>query len=352
MHKYYYFITLTIVLVNSIAQAHDLGEKILVTGGAGFIGSHVVEELLKRGDRVIIIDNLCDYYNPALKKLNLERVLKLDPNKRLTCYQEDITDMQALTKIFESERPTKICHLAAYAGVSPSIRSPEKYIKNNILGTFNLLEMAKIFGIKHFVLASSSSVYGDTTQAPFEETSIVDKPCSPYAATKSACELIAYTYHHLYNFSCSCLRFFTVYGPHGRPDMAPFKFMNAIYNGEPIMQFGDGSSLRDFTYIDDIVDGVLRALDKPFAFEIFNLGRGEPVRLKDFIKEIEKVVKKKAIIIKKENQAGDVQTTHASIKKAQEMLGFKPKVSLSKGLQLMYKWYVEEYLLIKQNKSL
>ncbi len=351
----YYLLSIIVLLAYAFYTmphfgAHQLevqgssNEKILLTGGAGFIGSHVAEALLDRGDRVIIVDNLSDYYDPELKRRNLENIAHQDKNHHVCFYRTDITDLESLRAIFENEQPTIVCHLAACAGISPSIKDPELYIKNNILGTFNLLEMTRTFGIKHFVFASSSSVYGASNKIPFEECDIVDKPCSPYAATKRACELLAYTYHHLYRFSCNGLRFFTVYGPRGRPDMAPFKFMDAIYKGVPINQHGDGSSMRDYTYIDDIVDGVVKAIDHRFSFEIFNLGRGEPVSLKDFVKLIEMVVHKDAHIIEIENQAGDVYATHASINKAKVMLGFEPKISLYEGIKCMYQWYANEYI--------
>jgi UDP-glucuronate 4-epimerase len=226
----------------------------------------------------------------------------------------------------------------------PSIENPALYIETNIKGTFNIFEVAKTFGIKHCVIASSSSVYGETKFVPFTETDPADRPYSPYAATKRATELFAYNYYHLYDISCSCLRFFTVYGPRGRMDMAPFKFLNSIYNDKTITMYSDGSSMRDYTYIDDIVDGVIRAIDIPCGFEIFNLGRGEPILLKDFIATIEQVVGKKAKIVQKEAFAGDVPLTYTDISHAKEKLGYQSKTSLFEGISRTYAWYKKEYL--------
>ncbi len=338
-----------LLVLSSISQI-NAEKRILVAGGAGFIGSQVAAVLLERGDSVTIIDSLNDYYDPMLKQHNLSIVQQKDKYNRLHIYHEDICNKQQLHEIFEREHPEVVFHCAAYAGVRPSIQRPELYLKTNIMGTFNLLEMAKIFKVQNFVFASSSSVYGETSNVPFEEIDVADRPCSPYAATKRAGELLVYTYHHLYNFPCTCLRFFTVYGPRGRVDMAPFKFLDAIHKGKPIIQYGDGQRMRDFTYIDDLVDGIINAIDKPFDFEVFNLGGGNPITLQNFIRTIEKVTHKKATIIMEDVPPGDVRLTHASIKKAQTMLGYNPQMPFNEGIKKTYYWYLNEYLPLTQGK--
>ena len=292
-------------------------QKILVTGGAGFIGSHLVESLLDRGDYVIVVDKLTDYTSVETKKNNLNLIQKKN-SENLSIYLTDICNEQELEKIFQKEAPNLICHLAGYAGVTFSVENPDIYIENNIVGTHNILKMAKKFNIKHCVIASSSSVYGQDSAVPFCENAQADKPCSPYAATKRTIELLAYTYHHLYHFSCTCLRFFTVYGPRGRTDMAPFKFLDLIYHEKPISLFGSDDRMRDFTYIDDIITGIVSALDKPLGFEIINLGNNNPITLKEFILTIENITGKKAKIIKKEIPPGDVHRTHADFLKPKD----------------------------------
>jgi len=237
--------------------------------------------------------------------------------------------------LFQTEKFDSICHLAARAGVRPSIEDPLIYVHSNVKGTTLLLELTKLYlpQIKHFVFASSSSVYGDNNKIPFEETDLVEQPVSPYAATKRMCELISYTYYNLYKIPIAALRFFTVYGPRGRPDMAPYIFINKIMNDEEIIQYGDGSSERDYTYIDDIVDVVIRSLDKPLGFQIYNLGRGHPIALKDFIALIEKLLNKKAKIKVMPVQLGDVPRTYASVDKANKLLGFDPKFSTEEGIK-------------------
>jgi len=331
-----------LMLVTSINYAAD---TILLTGGAGFIGSHTAIALLQRDYRVIIVDNLNDYYDPALKRAHLARIQTYDPTGEKLCFYEvDICDKNALAAVWQKEKPSLVCHLAAYAGVPVSVSNPGPYLNTNILGMLNLLELAKEYPVKNFVFASSSSVYGNTARAPFQESESADMPCSPYAMSKRASEMLAYTYHHLHNIPCTGLRFFTVYGPYGRTDMAPFMFMQKIYNDQPIQVFGDANiRMRDFTYVDDIVDGIIKAIEKPHNFEIFNLGRGNPVTLQEFISTIERIVQKKAIIIKKRVPAGDVDATYADISKAERMLNYHPTVSLEEGMQRMFTWYMNEY---------
>ncbi len=324
-------------------------KKIVITGGAGFIGSNVAEQLLKRGDSVVVIDNINNYYDEALKYKNLADIAQIGTSKTLQIYKTDICDVEGLNIIFEKEKPDVICHLAARAGVRSSIKDPMLYLKTNIIGTLNMLEMARKYGINHVVIASSSSVYGDRKKVPFQEDQRADKQSSPYGMSKKATELLAYTYYHLHGISSTCLRFFTVYGPHGRVDMAPFIFLDVIHRGKTIKLCGDGSIVRDFTYITDIVDGIIRAIDKPLGYEVLNLGRGEPITLNKFIAAIEKVVNKKAKIQHIPVFATDVSITHADISKARRLLGYNPKVSVEDGMQYMYEWYCANYDLFPKN---
>ncbi len=320
--------------------------SLLVTGCAGFIGSHTTQALLKKGYNVIGVDNLNDYYNPDWKKQNLAK-FKDETNFTFHCL--DITDQASLEKLFkqasEEKNPiSKIIHFAARAGMRISIKQPLLYSKVNIEGTLNLLELARQFEVPHFIFASSSSVYGNQKKVPFSETDPVNQPVSPYSATKKAGEMLCHTYAHLYGINTSCLRFFTVYGPAGRPDMAPYLFTEAILKNKPIKKFGDGSTRRDYTYIDDIVNGVVSAVEHLFPFEIFNLGNNHPVSLNEFIAEIENATGKKAVIQQEPMQAGDVKQTYAGIDKAKKMLGFEPKTSLKEGLKRFVKWYKAERL--------
>jgi UDP-glucuronate 4-epimerase len=310
--------------------------KILVTGCAGFIGSHVCEALLQRGDSVIGIDNLNDYYNINFKKQNLG-ILKKYPG--FVFYKHDICDYNAMKKIFEKEKPGKIVHLAARAGVRPSIEQPLLYEEVNVKGTLNLLELCRHYNIKHFIFASSSSVYGNLKKTLFSEKDDVNNPISPYAATKKAAELLCHTYHHLFNMKITCLRFFTVYGPRGRPDMAPYKFTQRIIEGKPLQKFGNGKSKRDYTFIADIVSGVISAIDKELEFEIINLGNNKPVELNNFISILEKIIGKKAVIEQMPMQPGDVEVTYADIRKARKLLGYKPVTSFEQGMKEFVEWY-------------
>lgn len=307
----------------------------LVTGGAGFIGSHVCENLLGNSFKVICIDDFNDYYDPKIKENNIKPFLQ---NKNFKLYRNDITDLQKLKRIFQENKIDAILHLAARAGVRASIENPLIYVKTNAEGTLNLLEMAKKFKVKKFVFASSSSVYG-LTKVPFSENSELN-PISPYAATKISAELLCKTYHNLYKIPTVCLRLFTVYGPRGRPDMAPYKFMKLILEGKEIPLYGDGSSKRDYTYVSDIIDGIMLSLEKDFAFEIINLGNSSPVELKKFISILEKHIGKKAKIKQLEEQKGDMPITYANISKAKRLLGFKPKTSLELGIKKMVAWYL------------
>lgn len=324
-------------------------KRVLVTGGAGFIGSSVAEFLLKRGDNVVIVDEMNDYYDVRIKEANLALLRDLCPDEgRLAIYRGDICDDALMLDIFEKERPEWVCHMAARAGVRPSIADPFVYIHSNIKGTTHLMELSHKFGVKNFVFASSSSVYGGSKSTFFSEEESVDNPVSPYAASKKACELLAYTYHHLYNLNISALRFFTVYGPRGRPDMAPFKFIDRVSRGLEIQQFGDGSSSRDYTYISDIVNGIVRAVDRPHKYEVFNLGKGNGTSLKEFIDLVQKHTGKKAIIKVMPDQPGDVPYTCADVGKAFELLGYKACIPFDEGIRRTVEWYEEAY----RNKTL
>lgn len=316
------------------------GKKtVLVTGGAGFIGSHVADALLSRGDSVVILDELNNYYDPNLKDDNLSYLRSIHGASSLTFVKGDICDEELLDRVFEDYKVDHVCHLAARAGVRPSIEDPQIYIHSNIRGTTALLMAAAKHGVKNFVYASSSSVYGGSKSTFFSEEEAVDMPVSPYAASKKACELIAHTYSHLYNLPCTGLRFFTVFGERGRPDMAPYKFVDRISRGEPMQQFGDGSSSRDYTYISDIVDGVVRSIDRPYKYQVFNLGKGSGTTLKDFISIVEKYTGKKANKTILPDQPGDVPRTCASTEKATALLGYEAKVPFDEGIRRTVLWY-------------
>jgi len=327
----------------TIVEPHVGYKKVLVTGGAGFIGSHVAQYLLDRGDDVVIIDEVNDYYDTTLKRKNLQLLRAQYDDSRLVIVEGDICDKALMESIFQDHAPQWVCHMAARAGVRPSIQDPHVYIHSNISGTTTLLELAAQYKVQNFVFASSSSVYGGSKETYFSEEHVVDHPVSPYAASKKACELLAYTYHHLYNIKCTALRFFTVYGPRGRPDMAPFKFIQRVATGTTLQQYGDGSSSRDYTYIDDIVDGVVRAVDRPYDYQIFNLGKGDGTSLRDFIGLVQKHVGRKANIEVLPDQPGDVPYTCADVTKATDLLGYKSQVTFEEGIRRTVAWYKQEY---------
>jgi len=312
--------------------------RFLVTGGAGFIGSSVVDRLLERGDEVVCLDNFDEFYSPGIKRRNIKGALG---HKGFKLIEGDIRDFSLLEKLFAAEGIDMIFHPAARAGVRPSIVDPLLYEDVNIKGTMNLLEMATKHKVKGFIFASSSSVYGKNIKVPFSEEDRVDNPISPYAATKKACELICYTYHHLHGLNVSALRFFTVYGPRQRPEMAIHKFTRLIDNGRPVPLFGDGLSKRDYTYIDDIVDGVLKAADKNVPYGIFNIGESQTTELRELIGLIEKNLGKKAIIESHPDQPGDVPITYADITRAKEVLGYNPTTKVSDGVKKFVEWYIE-----------
>jgi UDP-glucuronate 4-epimerase len=309
---------------------------ILVTGAAGFIGSHVTQALLARGERVIGLDNLNDYYAPARKRANLAEI-GASPAFRFV--EGDIRDGAALRALFAAEQPGAIIHLAAMPGIPYSMKNPLLYEDVNTRGTLNLLEMAREFAAGKFVLASTSSIYGDTDKIPFVETDPTDKPLAPYPATKKACEVLAYTYHHLYGLRCAVLRFFNVYGPRGRPDMTPFKFTEAIVNEREFTLYDAGRPRRDWTFVGDIVSGILAAAEADLGYEIFNLGRGEPVTMYDFVAVLEKLIGKPARWKDAPLPPTDLAVTFADASKAQRVLGYSPQVSVEEGLARFWAWY-------------
>jgi len=311
--------------------------KILITGAAGFIGSHLCEALVKEHE-IVGLDNFCDYYDIKIKRNNLKELARYD---NFQIIKADIRDKNELEDIFSQHKFDLIIHLAAMAGVRPSIIDPVLYTEVNINGTVNMLEQCKKHGINKFIFASSSSVYGNNKKVPFTEADSVDFPISPYAATKKAGELICHTYHHLENISMVILRFFTVYGPRQRPDLAIHKFARKIIADEVIQVFGNGSTKRDYTYIDDIIDGILRSVDfmnENYCFEIFNLGEGKTISLSRMIKTIENTLGKTAQKEILQLQSGDVDQTFADISKANRLLGYNPKTKFKTGIEKFIDW--------------
>lgn len=321
------------------------GKTVLVTGGAGFIGSHTCEALLKTGRDVITVDNFNDYYDPEYKRENIRAVERTAAaeNRSFRVCEGDIRDPGFLRGVFGLARPGAVIHLAACAGVRPSILDPRLYTEVNINGTVNILECLREFGVREYLFASSSSVYGNNRKVPFSETDPVDRPISPYAATKKAGELLSHTYHHLYGIRTACLRFFTVYGPRQRPDLAIYKFTRLLTEGRPIPFYGDGSTRRDYTFIGDIVDGVLKALDwagrAEAGFDIFNLGESNTVSLTRMIETIEGCLGKKAALDRQPDQPGDVAVTYADIRHAREVLGYRPHTDFREGIGTFVEWY-------------
>ncbi len=314
--------------------------NILVTGGAGFIGSHLVERLVADElCEVSIVDNFNRFYAPEIKRRNVENFLAL-PNFYL--YEADICESAEMRQIFAARKFDAIVHLAAWAGVRPSLENPALYVKTNVDGTLNLLELAKEFGVRQFIFGSSSSVYGVNCQVPFTENDKIARPISPYAATKAAGELLCHTYAHLYDIRAVCLRFFTVYGARQRPDLAIHKFSQLIWQNKPIAMFGDGTTRRDYTYIDDIVSGVCAAINYDrTAYEVINLGESQTIELKRLIELLEISLGKKAIIEQHEMQPGDVPLTFADISKAKKLLNYNPQTKIEDGIPKFTRWFLE-----------
>ena len=310
-------------------------DKVLITGGAGFIGSTLAEKLINENIKIIVIDNFNDYYSPQLKEENIKSVID-NPNYKL--YRGDICDRSLVKDIFKKNKIDCVVHIAARAGVRPSLEYPLEYVRSNIDGTINILENMKNNNVNKIVFASSSSVYGNCTAEKFSEDLKVTEPISPYAATKSACEQFLYTYSKLYDIQAICLRFFTVYGPKQRPDLAIRKFIELIEKDKPIPVYGDGTTMRDYTYIDDIVDGIIKAMNyTKTQYEIINLGGGSPITLNQMIETIEKTLNKKAIINRLPMQLGDVNKTVSDITKAKKLLGYEPKTNFKEGIKKIIK---------------
>lgn len=310
----------------------------LVTGGAGFIGSHVAEHLLAAGHEVTVFDDLNPFYDPAIKRATLQ-VLERSGNGRFRFVQGDLVERASLDALFAGERIDQVIHLAARAGVRPSLQEPALYQRVNVEGTVNLLEAGRMAGVGKFILASSSSVYGVNAKVPFSEDDPIFQAISPYASSKLACEALGHTYHHVYGLDVVMLRFFTVYGPRQRPDLAIHKFARLIDSGRPVPVFGDGSTARDYTYVDDIVSGVLACTRRQFGFGIYNLGESQTVTLSELIALLEQALGRKAVLDRQPLQPGDVPITYADISKARRDLGYDPRTKIAEGIPRFVEWF-------------
>lgn len=314
-----------------------MDKTILVTGAAGFIGSHAAQRLMEKGYRVVGVDNFSDFYDRSWKEMNLKSI----KGDKIDVEEIDITSGDEIAKLVRLVRPWGIIHLAAMAGVRPSIEQPAYYAKVNVEGTTHLLQAAVKTGVQKFAFASSSSVYGNAPKVPFSEDDNVEHPISPYAATKRAGELVCYTFWHLYKLPIASLRFFTVYGPRQRPDLAIHKFTRLISAGKPVPFFGDGTTSRDYTYVDDTVSGIIAAIERVQEFRIYNLGGSHPVSLNELIAELERAIGKKAILDRKPAQPGDVERTFADLTRSKAELGYEPQISLAEGLKRFVAWFNE-----------
>jgi UDP-glucuronate 4-epimerase len=312
--------------------------SVLITGGAGFIGSHVASHLLDQGERVIIVDNFNDFYDPAIKRRN---VLDLKARGSLDVRELDILDTEGLRRAFDEARPQVVIHLAAWAGVRPSLERPALYSSVNVTGTVHLLELAREFRVPSFIFGSSSSVYGGSRKVPFTEDDPADNPVSPYAVTKRAGELLCRTYSHNFGLNITCLRFFTVYGPRQRPEMAIHKFARLIWEGREVPVFGDGSSRRDYTYVDDIVQGILSSVRVNPRFAVINLGESQTVSLLELVRLLEGVLGRKARLRFLPEQAGDMAITYADISRARELLAYSPSTPVQEGIRRFAEWFVQ-----------
>lgn len=311
--------------------------KVLVTGAAGFIGSNLSQKFLARGDEVVGIDNVNSYYSTTLKEMNIAR---LEKNDRFRLIREDIRNREAVLNIFEEEKFDAVVHLAALAGVRNAVKYPDLYIEVDYNGTLNLMDGARFTDVENFVFASTSSVYGKTKQIPFIETDPCDRPLQPYSAAKRGAEMLGFTYHHLYGLNFTVCRFFTVYGPNGRPDMMAFLVADSIKYGREIPLYNNGEMYRDWTFVDDITQGLVLATDKPLGYEILNIGRGEPTYLKTFIEIIEELAGSKANLVNKPMLKADIVRTYADISKAQRLIGYDPQMSVVDGIHAFWEWYV------------
>ncbi len=314
--------------------------KVLVTGAAGFIGSHLAKKFAARGDEVIGIDNFNDIvYDSERKRVRAAQLAEL-PN--FTMVEEDIRNRTALFALFEAEKFDAVAHLAALAGVRNAVKYPDLYVEVDLNATQHLMDAARATGVKNFVFASTSSVYGNTTVIPFVETDNCDRPLQPYAAAKRAAEMLGHSYHHLFGLNFTVLRFFTVYGPSGRPDMMAYLLAESITKGTQVPLYEGGQMYRDWTYVDDITDGVVAAVDRPLGYEIINIGRGEPTLLRDFVDMIEQLAGKKANLISKPKPAADFVRNQADITKARQLLDYDPKVSVAEGVKNFWEWYLAQ----------
>ena len=313
--------------------------KILVTGAAGFIGSHTTEELLKRGHKVVGLDNINDYYSPDRKRANLDEVRAAELSENFTFCEGDLRDRTQLSELFQEHQFEAVVNLGAMAGVRASIEKPQVYFDVNLTGTLNLLLECVEHKVGNFVLASTSSAYGNTEVVPFVETDNCDRPLAPYAASKRAAEMLAYTYHHLFQLNTTVLRFFTVYGPRSRPDMMAHKVLDNIYFETPCKIYNNGEMWRDWTFVSDIVAGVANAAERPLGYEVINIGRGEMVKLSDFVQYVEEYTGKSTNLVAAPKIAADVDRTSADVSKARRLLGYEPKVSVKEGVRRLTDWY-------------
>ncbi len=313
--------------------------KILVTGGAGFIGSNLIQSLIKANHDICCLDDFNDYYDPRIKRENIREFLDYNSFKVNEC---DIQDYKKMKEIFRKENFELVVHLAARAGVRPSIAEPDLYNRVNMIGTTHLLDLAKENKVKQFIFGSTSSVYGVNSKVPFSEDDRIDKPISPYSASKIGAEMSCHVYHYLYKLNVTILRFFTVYGPRQRPEMAIHNFAMKILKGEPLPFFGDGSSRRDYTYVDDIVGGILKAIEKNFEYDVFNLGNSKTTSLAELVELLEVTLGKKAVLKRLPMQQGDVPITYADITKSRSVLGYDPKTSIKEGIEKFANWLLKK----------
>lgn len=316
-----------------------MGRRILVTGAAGFIGSHAVEAFLERGDNVLGLDNFDAYYDPKRKRGNVAELRARPESARLDFVEGDVRDQDLLRRLYSEWRPEVVVHLAAVAGVRASIEQPQLYFDVNVNGTLAVLEAAREFSVRHVVMASTSSVYGNSVRLPFVEDDAADRPLAPYAASKRAAEMLGHSYHHLYGIHFSALRFFTVYGPRNRPDMMAYKVLDSIFTGQHLPLYEGGQMYRDWTYVSDTVAGVVAAADHRVGFEVINLGRGEPVLLLDFVRRIEELAGRRARFVSQPKLESDASATHADIGKARQLLGYSPKVAFNDGVSRFWAWF-------------
>lgn len=319
-------------------------KRVLLTGSAGFIGSHAADALLARGDHVVGLDNLNSYYDPDRKRANIAEVQGAGHPGTYEFIEGDIRDRSLLERLFREKQFDVVVHLAAMAGVRASMEDPHLYYDVNLTGTLNLLEAGRIYKLPNFVFASTSSVYGDTKRHPFSEDDRCDHPLAPYSASKRAAELLGFTFHHLYGQNFTALRFFTVYGPRGRPDMMAYKVLNNIFFGEEVPLYEGGNMKRDWTYVSDIVQGILGAADRPLGYEQINLGRGEETLLNDFVARVEELAGRKAKLTVMPKLGADVLETRADVTKARHLIGYDPKVSVSEGIERFWRWYKQAVL--------